>query len=93
MTATQPRKRHGTPSQRKVPRWARRPGWILAGLLAGLLTLSLIGAVYQEVATRSDQRRFPPPGELIDVGGHRLQLHRTWQPGGDLGNWQPGHVG
>jgi pimeloyl-ACP methyl ester carboxylesterase len=77
MTATRSGKRHGTPSQRKVPRWARRLGWILAGLLAGLLTLSLIGAVYQEVATRSDQRRFPPPGELIDVGSHRLHLNCT----------------
>ena len=72
-----PAKGPGTPSQRTVPRWARRLGWILAGLLAGLLTLSLTGAAYQEIATRTDQRRFPPPGELIDVGTHRLHLNCT----------------
>src|SRR5918997_857760 len=72
-----PAKGHGTPSQRTVPRWARRLGWILAGLLAGLVTLSLTGAAYQEIATRTDQRRFPPPGELIDVGTHRLHLNCT----------------
>jgi pimeloyl-ACP methyl ester carboxylesterase len=40
--------------------------------LAGLL---LSGAVYQALSTRRDKQRFPPPGQLVDVGGHRLHLN------------------
>jgi pimeloyl-ACP methyl ester carboxylesterase len=34
----------------------------------------LLGAVYQEMGTRADQKRFPPPGRMIDLGTHRLHL-------------------
>ena len=37
---------------------------------------ALAGAVYQWTATRIFERRHPPRGELIDVGGHRLHIHR-----------------
>ena len=40
-------------------------------LLAALLGA---GVVYQRVAGRRS-RRVPPPGELVDVGGHRLHTH------------------
>ncbi len=33
------------------------------------------GAIYQAVATRRDKKNFPPPGQLVDVGGHRLHLN------------------
>ena len=62
-----------TRANRKMPRWARVLGWILAGIL----TLSLTGTVYQEVATRRDQRMLPPARELIDIGTHRLHLNCT----------------
>lgn len=39
-----------------------------------LAAVASAGAVYQSVATRRDARRFPPPGRLVDVGGHRLHL-------------------
>lgn len=42
------------------------------GSVAGLL---LIGAVYEAGCERRDRRRFPAPGTLVDVGGHRLHLH------------------
>ena len=32
------------------------------------------GFVYQTVAARRDRHRFPPPGEMVDVGGYRLHL-------------------
>jgi pimeloyl-ACP methyl ester carboxylesterase len=63
----------GSPASRKIRRWARVLGWILAGIL----TLSLTGTVYQEVATRRDQQMLPPAGELIDIGTHRLHLNCT----------------
>jgi pimeloyl-ACP methyl ester carboxylesterase len=37
----------------------------------------LLGAVYQAMGTRADQKRFPPPGKLIDLGTHRLHLLDT----------------
>ena len=39
--------------------------------LAVVIALAGAGALYQAVASRQG-RRFPPPGQLIDVGGHRL---------------------
>jgi pimeloyl-ACP methyl ester carboxylesterase len=51
-------------------------------VLAGVLTSAATGAAWQAVAGRRDRRRFPPPGELVDVGGHRLHLHVTGEPAG-----------
>ena len=43
-------------------------------LLGVLLTLLLLGVLYQQVGARHQRRRFTPPGSLIDVGGHRLHV-------------------
>ncbi len=37
--------------------------------------LLILGAIYQQIAQMNDLRRYPPPGELVDVGGFRLHLH------------------
>src|SRR5262249_28852565 len=37
------------------------------------------GAVYQAIATQSDKRDYPPPGQLLDVGGYRLHLYCVGQ--------------
>jgi pimeloyl-ACP methyl ester carboxylesterase len=37
----------------------------------------LLGAGYQAMGTRADQKRFPSPGKLIDLGTHRLHLLDT----------------
>jgi pimeloyl-ACP methyl ester carboxylesterase len=42
-----------------------------------IIGLPIVGAIYQVIATVRDKHRFPPPGQLIDVGGHRLHLHVT----------------
>src|SRR5688572_24783701 len=39
-----------------------------------LAALAAAGILYQRVASRAAVRRFPAPGELIDVGGHRLHV-------------------
>ena len=44
---------------------------MVAALLAGL---SLAGAGYEAIAARGDARAYPPPGQLVDVGGYRLHL-------------------
>ncbi len=52
--------------------WIRR---VLLGLLCSLLVLTGTGALYQTVATAIDQRTYPPPGRLIDVGGYSLHIN------------------
>jgi pimeloyl-ACP methyl ester carboxylesterase len=37
----------------------------------------LIGAIYESSAETADAQAFPPPGQMIDVGGYRLHLHCT----------------
>jgi pimeloyl-ACP methyl ester carboxylesterase len=43
-------------------------------VLALLVAPGLAGATYQIGATELDRRAYPPPGRLVDVGGHRLHL-------------------
>ena len=49
--------------------------YLLPGLLALISTLALVGTIYQVIATRLDQQKYPPPGRLVDVGGYRLHIH------------------
>ncbi len=44
-------------------------------LVALALVLSVAGATYQWVASRSDSKRFPMPGERVDIGGRSLHLY------------------
>jgi pimeloyl-ACP methyl ester carboxylesterase len=37
--------------------------------------LGLVGAVYESVAEAADVRAYPPPGQMIDVGGHSLHIN------------------
>lgn len=45
------------------------------GLLVFLFVLSLTGMLYQTAAAEADKRNFPPPGNLIDVGGFKMHIH------------------
>ncbi len=47
---------------------------LLVGLLISLAVL-LIGVGYQALGSARDARRFPPPGHMVDVGGHRLHVY------------------
>jgi pimeloyl-ACP methyl ester carboxylesterase len=44
-------------------------------LLTAVALVLAAGAIYQAIGARRSARQFPPPGELIDAGGHRL--HRV----------------
>ncbi len=48
---------------------------VLLIVLAIPLSLALAGVLYQAMGTARDARRFPPPGRLVDVSGHRLHIH------------------
>jgi pimeloyl-ACP methyl ester carboxylesterase len=53
----------------------QRTGKALLWLVVALLVLALIGATYQAVATEIDQRAYPPPGEMVNVGDHSLHIN------------------
>src|SRR5690606_41532370 len=53
----------------------RRGGRGLAVLFVIVVVLAAAGAVYQALGARADARNYPPPGELVSVGSHRLHLH------------------
>ena len=48
---------------------------ILVLSAAGLIALGAIGAMGQIIATEMDKRKFPPPGERVDVGGYRMHIY------------------
>ena|SRR5687767_7272474 len=53
-------------------------GWLWRIGLAVLILLVVLagtGLIFQAVATRNDQQKFPAPGELVDVGGYQLHLN------------------
>jgi pimeloyl-ACP methyl ester carboxylesterase len=44
-------------------------------VLAILLGLALLGAAYESVSEAADARAYPPPGQMVDVGGFRLHIN------------------
>jgi pimeloyl-ACP methyl ester carboxylesterase len=74
-------------------------GKLLLGLIPLTLGLAAAGAIYEAVASTRDADRYPPPGQLIDVGGYRVHvlcmgqgsptvLLDAWA-GGWTTEWQP----
>lgn len=62
---------------------ARGCGWWLGRILLGLgifvVIIVLGGCLYEVAGEVNDARAFPPPGEMVDVGGYKLHLHCTGQ--------------
>ena len=52
--------------------WIKR---IFLTILIILIVLSLTGVVYQNFSTQADQKKYPAPGQLVDIGGYRLHLY------------------
>jgi len=48
---------------------------LLVGLAVFITLLALAGLILQVMGSARDARRFPPPGQLVDVGGHRLHIY------------------
>ena len=49
----------------------------LGGFLAVLLVLALVGWIYEPMAEAADAKAYPPPGQIVDVGGYGLHIHCT----------------
>lgn len=58
---------------------SRRGGQILLVLLSLPILFCIGGAAYQAICTRLDTARHPAPGQMFDVGGHRMHLVCTGQ--------------
>jgi pimeloyl-ACP methyl ester carboxylesterase len=43
------------------------------------LALAVAGAIYQAIATMRAERAYPPPGEMVDVGGYSLHINCVGQ--------------
>src|SRR5215208_837342 len=74
-------------------RFMRRIGRALLWLIVALLALAVFGAIYQAIATERAERAYPPPGEMVDVGGYSLHINCVGQGSptvvldGGLGEW------
>src|SRR5689334_1675582 len=50
--------------------------WLGRGF-AAFLGLALVGYIYESLAEAADAKTYPPPGQLVDVGGYRLHINCT----------------
>lgn len=48
-----------------------------SSILALALLLIIAGAIYESMAEAADAKAYPPPGQLVDVGGYRLHINCT----------------
>jgi pimeloyl-ACP methyl ester carboxylesterase len=80
VTETETDQQYPTPRgrSRRLWRWTKRLFIGLAGLVVFLL---LAGVVYQFVATKIDEYRYPAPGEMVEVGGYSMHLYCTGEGG------------
>lgn len=68
----------------------------LGAILAVLVGLALVGYIYETMAEAADAKTYPPPGELVDVGGYRLHINCTGTGSptvvieAGLGDWSTG---
>ena len=68
-------------NQSGIKRTSKRRGkgcllWLGASL-ASLLVLMLVGYIYEPMAEAADAKAYPPPGQMVDVGGYRLHINCT----------------
>lgn len=56
------------------PRFKRGLKWLGISLLAAIVLLAGSGAIYEFAGKRSAARDYPPPGQLVDIGGRNMHL-------------------
>ncbi|HRQ42437.1 MAG TPA: alpha/beta hydrolase [Chloroflexota bacterium] len=69
---SEPTTHPGSATRSRAMVWLGRLG---LALIALSLALALSGATYQAIAAAQDANRYPPPGQLVDVGGYQLHLY------------------
>src|SRR6185503_5766216 len=53
--------------------------FLVMWLIICILVFAAAGVLYQFIATQSDIRNYPAPGQLVDVGGYRLHMYCVGQ--------------
>src|SRR6476660_5455667 len=66
-----------SPAWRIGRRVLRGIGRTLATLFGLIVVLGLVGTMYESAAEAADVRAYPPPGQMVDVGGYRLHINCT----------------
>src|SRR5687767_9697722 len=69
-----PAARFGSNTEDSMWHWTRRIMFLIFGLL---IIGAFSGGIYESLATRRDLATTPHPGQLVDVGGHRLHIWCT----------------
>jgi pimeloyl-ACP methyl ester carboxylesterase len=59
-------------------KWCKRFGLGVLGLVTLLLTA---GALYQSIESKLEEKRYPPIGQMVDVGGYKLHMYSMGQGG------------
>jgi pimeloyl-ACP methyl ester carboxylesterase len=59
----------------KFQKYLYRLGQVLFWTASLLVVLLIAGIIYQTAATEADRKNFPPPGNLIDVGGFKMHIY------------------
>jgi len=49
----------------------------LGRIAVSIVGLLLVGYIYEPIAESTDAKAYPPPGQLVDVGGYRLHINCT----------------
>lgn len=60
-------------------KWTKR---IALGALSIIGICLIAGILYQNIATKLDEKKYPPLGQMIDVGGFQLHLYCTGKKNG-----------
>ncbi|MEN6335825.1 MAG: alpha/beta hydrolase, partial [Phycisphaerales bacterium] len=66
------------PNPRRFWRWIT---WLVIGVVVLALLVAAGGVGYQTLASSRDWRKFPPPGQRVDVGGYRLHVQTAGEGG------------
>ena len=62
------------PARKKVRWWVRLTRRIALGVVALIVCAILVGSGFEFVARRNAQVTYPPPGQLVDIGGRNMHL-------------------
>lgn len=61
-----------TKTSHRVMDWLKR-GFISVSIF--IFVLAIAGMIYQTAATEADQRKYPPPGVLVNVEGYKMHIY------------------
>src|SRR5512147_1185548 len=47
----------------------------LGRIMLLIIALSIVGYIYEPIAEAAEVKAYPPPGQMVDVGGYRLHIN------------------